>query len=404
MKSLPHPLDRRDFLRMTGALGLGAFLAKSPLNASPASPGSIALRPFGKSGIKVPELAFGAMFDTLSNLPLLQEVYAQGITYWDTAASYAKGKSELGIGEFLKSNPGAREKLFLVTKASGGHAPEEMSRLLDQSLSRMGIASVDLYLMHGMSQISQVDRPEVKAWAEAKKREGKIKLFGFSTHANMEPLMLAASQLGWIDGIMTTFNYRVMENPAMKEAVAACTKAGIGLTAMKVIATGQRRNQPAASTTEDKVLEPIIASGLSPAQAKLKVVLSNREISTACVQLPNMQYLREAHEAATDGKPLAATGLEALRRHAELTRSDYCAGCSRLCEGALCGAIPVRDLLRCQMYQQGYGQTEEAHDLLSSLPREALERLSNLDLAEAEAACPNRLPIAKLLKSGGLLA
>ena len=73
----------------------------------------------------------------------------------------------------------------------------------------------------------------VKAWAEKAKADGKIRFFGFSTHKNMEASLLEGAKLGWIDGIMTTYNYRLMNTDDMKRAVEACTKAGIGLTAMK---------------------------------------------------------------------------------------------------------------------------------------------------------------------------
>jgi hypothetical protein len=49
----------------------------------------------------------------------------------------------------------------------------------------------------------------------------------------MEKSMLDAAELGWIDGIMMSYNYRLMVKEEMKRAVDACVNAGIGLTAMK---------------------------------------------------------------------------------------------------------------------------------------------------------------------------
>jgi len=53
----------------------------------------------------------------------------------------------------------------------------------------------------------------------------------------MDTSMLAAAKLGWVDGIMMSYNYRLMVKDEMKRAVDACAKAGIGLTAMKTQAT-----------------------------------------------------------------------------------------------------------------------------------------------------------------------
>jgi len=57
---------------------------------------------------------------------------------------------------------------------------------------------------------------EVKVWAEKAKAEGKIRFFGFSAHKNMENSLLAAAKLGWIDGIMMSYNYRLMVKNKMK--------------------------------------------------------------------------------------------------------------------------------------------------------------------------------------------
>ena len=54
----------------------------------------------------------------------------------------------------------------------------------------------------------------------------------------MAPCLEAAAKLDWIDVIMTTYNFREMQNPAMQSAIDACYKADIGLVAMKTQAKG----------------------------------------------------------------------------------------------------------------------------------------------------------------------
>ncbi|MGD8294572.1 MAG: hypothetical protein PVF37_22860 [Desulfobacterales bacterium] len=50
---------------------------------------------------------------------------------------------------------------------------------------------------------------DIQTWAD--KAEGKIRFFGFFTHKNMENCLTDAARLGWIDGIMATYNYRLMQ-------------------------------------------------------------------------------------------------------------------------------------------------------------------------------------------------
>jgi len=47
---------------------------------------------------------------------------------------------------------------------------------------------------------------------------GRIRLFGFSPYSTMEECMLGAAKLGWIDGIIVTCNYRIMNRDGMRRA------------------------------------------------------------------------------------------------------------------------------------------------------------------------------------------
>ena len=81
-------------------------------------------------------------------------------------------------------------------------------------------------------------KPAFKDWAAEMKKAGKIKFFGFSSHTNMADCLSGAAKLDWIDGVMFTYNFRVMHDPKLKEALNACEKAGVGLVAMKSLGGG----------------------------------------------------------------------------------------------------------------------------------------------------------------------
>ena len=290
---------------------------------------------------------------------------------------------------FLEKNPAARKELFIVTKAGNNFA-----KSLDESLARMKTDYVDLFFVHGPNNLSRVDTAEMKAFAEAAKKSGKIRFFGFSTHSNMPTMLTAAAQLGWIDGIMFTYNYREMNKPEMMAAVDACTKAGIGLTAMKTMAGRGGSDTPEQAA----LLDPLKAKGFTPGQAKLKAVMANEQIATACVQMPNMKFCRENIAAALDRTQLAADDRATLERYATATCDGYCSGCSHLCESALAGAVPVRDVMRHLMYHHSYGPEVDARALFRELPADTRARLVQFDYAAAERICPNRLPIGRMMR------
>ncbi len=139
---------------------------------------------------------------------------------------------------------------------------------------------------------------DTKTWAEKAKSAGKIRFFGFSTHSNMEECMLAAAGLGWIDGIMMTYNYRLMHTDRMKRAVDACIKAGIGMTAMKTQGGGSIKTD---TDTELEMAGQFLQKGFTDAQAKLMAVWQNPNIASICSQMPNMTILM-SNVAAAVGK------------------------------------------------------------------------------------------------------
>jgi len=193
---------------------------------------------------------------------------------------------------------------------------------------------------------------------------------------------------------MFTYNYREMHKPEMQAAVDACTQAGIGLTAMKTMGERGGNDTPEQAA----LLDPLKAKGFTPGQAKLKAVMANPQIATACVQMPNLKFCRENIAAALDRTQLAADDHATLERYAAATCQGYCSGCSHLCEPALAGAVPVRDVMRHLMYHHSYGSEVDARAMFRELPAATRARLTALDYSAAERVCPNRLPIAQLMR------
>ena len=390
--STPH-FSRRQFLQTTGVISIGALLFRAPLLAADEAPPKVAKKKFGKTGIEVSHLGAGLMFDTRDAEVILRTALKHGVTYWDTAAAYERMGSETGIGTFFEKHPEVRKDIFLVTKGRG-----DLAKSLDGSLGRMKTNHVELFFVHGIDAISEIEKPEVKAFAEKARKDGKIKFFGFSTHSNMAACLSGAAKLDWIDGAMITYNYREMHKPEMKMALDACEKAGIGVTAMKTLGSRSGSDTPEQAA----LLNPITARGFTPAQAKLKAVMENPQIAVACVQIPNMKFTRENIAAALDRKALGSLAYDALHRHAEATCDRYCAGCSHVCGAAVANAVPVRDVMRHLMYYHNYAELD-ARAMFSEVPNEVRARLTQVDYSAAERACPHRLPIAELMREASVL-
>jgi hypothetical protein len=401
MSKKKNGFSRRDFLKTAGAATAGSFLnARETLAKISGTSGSeltvVPTRPFGKTGVQVSVLSLGGMFDIPSNQLVLRQALKWGVTYWDTADCYEGGRSERGIGSFFSKYPEARNKVFLVSK-SDSRDPQGMTRLLDRSLERMKTDYIDLYFVHGISSINELNNG-TRAWAQKAKAEGKIKFFGFSSHSNMEECLLEAAKLGWIDGIMMTYNYRLMHKTEMKEAVAACKEAGIGLTAMKT-----QGGWSFGSSSAAKLVDTFIERGFTDAQAKLKAVWTNPHIASICSQMPNITILMSNVAAAMDKTNLSAGDLRLLDQYAKETAANYCAGCSNICEKALGGAVPVATVMRYLMYYESYGDRYRARSLYGQLTPEVRARIGSLDYSLAERRCPQGMAIGRLMKRAGQL-
>ena len=400
-------LSRRDFIKAAGAAGLGSALGPlSSLTAAHAGTSTkgpeqmgVPTRPFGKTGVDVSILSLGGVLKASDQLVFRQAIKS-GVTYWDTADSYGWGGNEKAIGNYFAKFPGDREKVFLVTKTASSNA-QELSDKLNTSLQRMNTSYIDMYCIHYVSDVGKELTAEVKAWAESAKSKGTIRFFGFSAHKNMETSMLAAAKLGWVDGIMMSYNYRLMVKDEMKRAVDACAKAGIGLTAMKTQATFSANFYASiGSETDDalKMTENFLKKGYTAEQAKLKVVWENPHIASICSAMPNMTILQANIDAALNQQRLSEGDRQRLEQYARETAPGYCAGCAHICESAVDLDVPISDILRCAMYANGYGSRDMALSLFNTLPAGARDNVFTADYSKAEKSCPQKIQIGRVLK------
>ena len=419
-------INRRKFLKTTGAAGLGSVFASAQSAVGMTEPNGtdtnvqrkeqeqksphVPRRKLGKTGVKIPQLTIGtATTNLIENQIILRKTLEWGVSCWDTATNYAGGNSELGIGKYLSKNTNVRKKLFIISKPPDIRTtvPDvaDIERDLQRSLKRMNTEYIDLYLgVHNMFDSGQLT-DELGRWAESAKKRELIRYFGFSTHKNMAQSLAAAARLDWIDAIMTAYNFRLMQNPEMQAAIEACHKTGIGLIAIKTQASGpiaKWAGQAAKVETEQdkKLVGHFLKRGFTQGQAKIKVVLQDERFSSVCVGMENIALLRSNVAAVLDKAKLTHEDMAVLKQYAEATRSDYCAGCAHFCDSAVPDELSpgrISDIMRYLMYYNNYREQDRARELFAQIPDHVRDNLLNLDYRLAEARCPQRVPISKLI-------
>jgi aryl-alcohol dehydrogenase-like predicted oxidoreductase len=121
--------------------------------------------------------------DEERSFALLDEVFAQGGTTFDTAHQYGGGDCERTLGRWVRDR-GLREEVVIIGK--GAHHNEDRKRVtpfditgdLYDSLARLGFDYIDLYLLHRDDPSVPVG-PIVEVLNEHKE-EGRIHAFGGS--------------------------------------------------------------------------------------------------------------------------------------------------------------------------------------------------------------------------------
>jgi predicted aldo/keto reductase-like oxidoreductase len=406
-------LSRRQFLKTAGAAGIGAALiGKKPLaqdtqdsSKNTFTTQEMPKRAFGNTGVKVPILSLGGSGpDFRQNQLLLRQAVKTGVTYWDSSESYFNGGCEEGIGKYFERYPEDREKIFLVTKSKARN-PEGLTRSLTRSLERLKTLYVDSYFLHGLGHFQQSLTADVKKWVEKAKAEGKIRFFGFSAHSNVEEGLETAAKLGWIDGIMTAYNYRTMGTDRMKAAIDAAAKAGIGLTAMKTQAKfawqGTQREDPPEESAV-RLTRRFMERGFTMEQAKLGLVWENPLIATICSEIFNLTMLMQNVAAAVNQVQLTGKDRALMARYVAGTAHRYCPGCTRHCQVGPEKDLPIGDIMRWLMYARDYGDRDRAKTLFRSLPSEVRRTMTHRDYTAAEKRCPNGLPIGRLMREAVL--
>jgi diketogulonate reductase-like aldo/keto reductase len=98
-----------------------------------------------------------------------------GLTLIDTAEMYGEGRSETLVGEAIE---GRRDEVFIVSKVYPHNASgRAMQVSCDNSLKRLSVDAIDLYLLHWPGDVPLTETVEA---FEALQRAGKIRHWGVS--------------------------------------------------------------------------------------------------------------------------------------------------------------------------------------------------------------------------------
>ncbi|WP_435011041.1 aldo/keto reductase [Tundrisphaera lichenicola] len=395
-------VDRREFLQ-TGAAATAAASALT-LGAGSASgqdkaKGTLPTRKLGtKTGVDVTILNVGTgAWRSLGGASdrLLRLAYANGIRYIDTANAY---QTEPAVARFFKAMPEAKKDTFVVTKDTP-KSPKQLIEQLDKRLAVLEMDSVDAFFFHGLGDHHSADEcieflkgKEFRETADAIKKSGKAKFFGFSVHhPKLAEMITTAAEANVVDMIMVKYNAFAAKDHPFNKALDAAHAKGIGLISMKQLAGSETMLNDMATkvpSLKDK--------GLAPYQMLLHAIWTDERISSCCVSMKTVEQVNEDSSAARTFEPLKAAELREIHEFFLASKPTMCALCDGRCAEAAGTSAALGDLTRFLTYHEHHGERSEARRLYAELP-ESARNWSDADLAAAQEACPSHLDFAELL-------
>jgi aryl-alcohol dehydrogenase-like predicted oxidoreductase len=192
-------------------------------------------RKLGDSDLEVSEISLGSWLtygvgvEADKARACLEEAFAQGINFIDTANVYGRGAAETFLGEALQGRP--RDSYVLATKvyfpmsdSDRGLSRAQIEKQLDASLKRLRTDYVDLYQCHRYDWDTPLDET-MEALTRAVE-SGKTRYIGFSEWP-AERIQAALDMSGVAKFVSSQPQYSLLWREPEDEVIPLCAANGI---------------------------------------------------------------------------------------------------------------------------------------------------------------------------------
>ena len=206
-------------------------------------------RELGNSGLKVSAIGFGCMglnfsygeaLNKEAAVTLIRQTVERGETFFDTAEIYGPWTNEEIVGEALAP---VRGRVVIATKfgfnivdgkmAGPNSRPEQIRKVAEGSLKRLGIEQIDLFYQHRVDPNVPIE--DVAGTVKDLIAEGKVKHFGMS-----EPSAATLRRAHAVQPVTALQNEYSLwtRGPETNGILEACDELGIGLVAYSPLGKG----------------------------------------------------------------------------------------------------------------------------------------------------------------------
>lgn len=187
---------------------------------------------------------------------ILKRALDLGVNFFDTANAYAYGNSEEILGRALKDYAN-RDEVVVATKVfvsmnkapnGGGLSRKHILSQIDQSLKRLGMDYVDLYIIHRWDYNTPIE--ETMEALHDIVRAGKARYIGASAMYawQFQKALHVAEKHGWTRFVSMQNHYNLIYREEEREMMPLCAEEGIAATPYSPLASGRLARDWSEST------------------------------------------------------------------------------------------------------------------------------------------------------------
>ena len=290
----------------------------------------------GKSDLKVSPVSFGTMSlkggASKLNVDILQQAYASGINYFDTADLYERGINESLIGQALSA---FRSKVVLATKVGNQWRSDGSTwdwkaskpyilKTVESSLSRLKTDYIDLYQLHGGTIDDPID--DIIEAFELLVKQGKIRYYGISSiRPNVIRTYAERSNI-----VSVMMQYSLLDRRA-ERMFPLLREKGISVIARGALTQGLLLDKPSAPYMQltssevlhaDKAVDKLAQKlHVYKSNVLLSYVLNHSIVATVPVGIRTLAQLKDIKQALANLLPLHPDDMATLEN--SIRKLDY---------------------------------------------------------------------------------
>ena len=290
---------------------------------------------------------------------LVDSFLAEGFTYFDTAAGYHRGESEVAFREAVSSRH-PREAYSVTDKLSLFmlKSAEEIAPFFDKQLKTLGVDYLDVYLLHALDDGGYKRAVEWDAFnfMRAKLAEGKVKHIGFSFHDDAEMLDKILTEQPDMEFVQLQINYIDWDdaNVQARKCYEVARRHGKKILVMEPVKGGSLVNVSDSVKAHLNACDP----SMSIASWAIRFAATHEGVEMVLSGMSNEEQLADNMSYMKDFRPLDEREMDAVMTAADMIKAEIaipCTGC-RYCVDYCPQNIAIPDYFNFFNVRTRYGE------------------------------------------------